>query len=80
MERYLLSSVGLMFLLALGAFLLFVPLLSIATVALIVLGLGLMFWIGFRIGRRSWPRMKQHMPLHTGLHNGPHIDSIDSHA
>jgi len=80
MERYLLSSVGLLFLLTLGAFLLFVPLLSIATVGLIIIGLGLMFWLGFRIGRRSWPRMKQNLHLHTTLHNGPHIDSIDSHA
>ena len=80
MERYFLPSIGLLFLGTLGAFLLFVPLLSIASVALILMGLGLMFWIGFRIGRRSWPRIKHEMNLHSGMSNGARIDSLDSHA
>jgi hypothetical protein len=56
MERYLYSTAGVLFLGMLAAFLLFVPLLSLASVIFIIFGLAVMFWLGFRVGRRTWPR------------------------
>jgi len=50
MIRFLLVCFGILFLTTLGAFFLIVPLLSLATVALILTGLILMFGIGFQVG------------------------------
>jgi hypothetical protein len=36
-----------------GAFFLFVPLLSVVTVACILVGLMLMFWLGIQVGTRG---------------------------
>jgi hypothetical protein len=56
MERYffssLLSLAGILFLGTLGAFFLFVPLISIASVTLILIGLASMFILGWLAGRR----------------------------
>jgi len=50
MQRCFLASSGALFLGSAGAFFLFVPLLSIATVVLMVVGLMLMFGLGFQAG------------------------------
>ena len=77
MERYILSSAGVLLLGTLAAFLLFVPMLSIFSVALIILVLGLMFCLGFQVGRRRWPRIKHELNKHDfvkhdlPLHAGP---------
>ena len=52
MQRFLLASIGAMFLGSAAAFFLFVPPLSIATVVLILVGLMLMFGLGFQAGAR----------------------------
>jgi hypothetical protein len=51
--RFLLASSGLLFLGSMGAFFLFVPLLSVATVACILMGLMLMFGLGIQVGTRG---------------------------
>jgi len=61
MERYIFSSAGILLLGTLGAFLLFVPLLSIASVTLILLALGLMFCLGFEVGRRRLRRITKNV-------------------
>jgi hypothetical protein len=53
MIRILLASSGLLFLVSLGAFFLFVPLLSLATVACMLVGLMLMFGLGVQVGTRK---------------------------
>lgn len=58
MQRLLLASSGALFLGSVGAFFLFVPLLSIATVVLMLVGLFLMFGFGFQLGARE-PRLPQ---------------------
>jgi hypothetical protein len=50
--RFLLVSSGVLFLGSIGAFFLLASLLSIATVAFLLLGLVLMFWIGVHVGAR----------------------------
>jgi len=50
MRRFLLTSSGALFLGSTGAFFLFVPLMSIVTVALMLGGLMLMFGLGFQAG------------------------------
>jgi hypothetical protein len=50
MQRFLLAFSGVLFLGSAVAFFLFVPLLSIATVVLMVAGLMLMFVLGFQVG------------------------------
>jgi hypothetical protein len=62
MERYLFSSAGILLLGTLGAFLLFVPIMSIVTVTLVLIGLALMFCLGIQVGRRKLPRVKDGMP------------------
>jgi hypothetical protein len=51
--RIFLASSGALFLGSLGAFLLFVPILSIATVVWTLLGLLLMFGLGVQVGSRE---------------------------
>jgi hypothetical protein len=51
--RIFLASSGALFLASLGAFLLFVPILSIATVVWTLLGLLLMFGLGVQVGSRE---------------------------
>ena len=53
MIRSLLTLAGLLFLGSAGAFFLFAPLLSIATVAALLMGLMLMFWLGVEVGTQS---------------------------
>ena len=53
MIRFLLASFGALFLGTIGAFFLFVPLLSIATVVWILGGLMLMFGLGFQAGTQK---------------------------
>jgi len=53
MQRLLLVFSGALFLGSTGAFFLFVSLLSIMTVASIILGLMLMFGIGFQVGTQG---------------------------
>jgi hypothetical protein len=50
--RVLLASFGALFLGSIGAFFLFVPVLSIATVVLILMGFTLMFALGVQVGTR----------------------------
>jgi hypothetical protein len=50
MIRLLLAFVGVLFLGSLGAFFLFVPVLSIMTVTSMLAGLLLMFWLGVQVG------------------------------
>jgi hypothetical protein len=51
--RVLLISSGALFLVSTGAFFLYVPLLSIATAVLILVGLTLMFGLGFQAGSQG---------------------------
>ncbi len=53
MIRFLLASTGLLLLGSVGAFLLFVPLLSIVAVVFVVLSLMLMFGIGVQVGNQG---------------------------
>jgi hypothetical protein len=53
MIRILLASSGALFLGSMGAFFLFVPILSIATVAWTLTGLLLMFGLGVQVGPRK---------------------------
>jgi hypothetical protein len=53
MIRLLLASIGLLLLGSIGAFFLFVPLLSIVAVVCILLGLMLMFGLGVQVGTRG---------------------------
>jgi hypothetical protein len=53
--RILLAGSGAVFLVSIGAFLLFVPLLSIATVVLILIGFMLMFGLGVQVGTQETP-------------------------
>jgi hypothetical protein len=55
MYQLMLASSGLLFVGSAGAFFLYVPLLSIATVVLMLLGLTLMFGLGFQAGFRRQP-------------------------
>jgi hypothetical protein len=48
--QVLLAFAGVMFLASIGAFLLFVPVLSIATMVSILIALTLMFWLGVQLG------------------------------
>ncbi|SRR5579871_6246951 len=50
MIRFLIVCAGILFLTTLGAFFLIVPLLSLAIVVCILIGLILMFGIGFQVG------------------------------
>jgi hypothetical protein len=52
MQRVLLASSGVLFLGSTGAFFLYVPLLSIMTVAWMLVGLMLMFGLGVQVGTR----------------------------
>lgn len=51
--RFLLASSGVLLLGSAGAFFLFVPLLSVATAAVLLMGLILMFLLGVQVGSRS---------------------------
>jgi hypothetical protein len=53
MHRLILASSGALFLGSAGAFLLFVPVLSIATAVMMLMGLMLMFGLGFQTGART---------------------------
>ncbi len=48
--RILLALSGALFLGSIGAFFFFVPLLSIATMVSILVGLTVMFWLGVQVG------------------------------
>jgi hypothetical protein len=67
-ERYLKIAIGVLlgflFLGSLGAFLLYVPVLPFAAVAVVLLGLILMFTLGLQIGRGTLriSRMRRAMP------------------
>ena len=50
MTRFVLASSGVLFLGSIGAFFLFVPMVSIASVVWILTGLMLMFGLGFQAG------------------------------
>lgn len=56
MTRFFLVSSGALLMGSLGAFFLFVPLLSIATVAWIFVGLLFMFGLGFQVGTQAMLR------------------------
>jgi hypothetical protein len=57
MIRSLLALAGLLFLGSAGAFFMFAPVLSIATVASLLMGLMLMFWLGVEVGTQpAYPR------------------------
>src|SRR5262249_31499675 len=53
------AFVGLIFLGSLGAFLLFVPVLSVVTVTLLLIALILMFVLGVQAGGRLMPQVEQ---------------------
>ena len=53
MIRLLVATAGLLLLGSIGAFFLFVPLLSIAAVVCLLLGLMLMFGLGVQVGTRG---------------------------
>jgi hypothetical protein len=69
MYRLMLASSGVLILGSTGAFLLFVPVLSIATVALMLVGLTLMFGLGFQAGFRRKP--------HSQLVNRSVVDQLN---
>jgi hypothetical protein len=71
MYQLILVSCGALFLSSAGAFLLFVPLLSIATVVVLLVGLMLMFWLGFHSGIRAMVRIP-----HAGRRN-PHVHLVN---
>ena len=50
MERYVVSSLGVLLAGSIGAFLLYVPILPLAAVVLVLLGLILMFFLGLYLG------------------------------
>jgi hypothetical protein len=71
MQRFFLAFCGALFVGSAGAFLLFVPLLSIATVVLIMVGLMLMFGLGFQAGaKRMSPSERIEKPVWA-----PHQDT-----
>jgi hypothetical protein len=53
LKHFLLASSGALFLGSVGAFFLFVPLLSIMTVVWILMGLMLMFGLGIQVGAQG---------------------------
>ena len=55
MKRFLWASTGALFLGSIGAFFLLVPLLSIMTAVWILLGLMVMFGLGFQAGTERMP-------------------------
>ncbi len=61
-QRFLLAFSGALFLGSTAAFLLFVPLLSIATVVWILVGLVLMFGLGIHVGSPLKPRARAAAP------------------
>jgi hypothetical protein len=65
LQRLFLVSSGALFLGSAGAFLLFVPLLTIGTVVLILGGLMLMFGLGFQVG------MQRMAPTAVPIYIGP---------
>lgn len=62
--RFLLTASAALFLASTGAFLLYVPPLSIATVVLILVGLTLMFGLGFQAGGQGM------VPIQTAENQG----------
>jgi len=72
MLRLILVSSGALFLGSAGAFLLFVPPVSIATVVLMLLGLLLMFGLGFQTGAQG---MVSFISAPSGL---PQVQSIEN--
>lgn len=53
MIRFLLAATGVLLLFSIGAFLWFVPVISIVATVFILLALPLMFGIGFQVGNRG---------------------------
>ena len=58
MYRLMLASCGALLLGSAGAFFLFVPVLSIATVVLMLVGLTLMYGLGFQAGAEGTVRLR----------------------
>jgi hypothetical protein len=59
MLHYLLACSGILLFGSLGAFFMLVPVLPTITVALMLMGLALMFELGLQVGRRRAP---EHLP------------------
>lgn len=66
-QRYLLSSLGLLFVASVGAFLLYVPMLTAVVVATILAGMICMFLLGF-IARGSRRRQNHPPQAFTTIH------------
>jgi hypothetical protein len=70
-ERYLLSSLGALFAASIGAFLLYVPILPLAAIVVVLLGMVLMFFLGLHLGsqeilRIDEPDRKRDLPAFLG--------------
>ena len=70
MTRFVIIFAAVLFVGSIGAFFLFVPPLWIATVALLLTGFMLMFWLGVQVGIGSMrffkSKSRRHAPKRTG--------------
>jgi hypothetical protein len=64
-QRYLLGTLGLLFAGSVGAFLLYVPMMSALAVGTILLGMICMFALGFMARKPTIRRRNHHPNLHT---------------
>jgi hypothetical protein len=70
-ERYLLSCLGALFAASIGAFLLYVPIMPLAAIVVVLLGMVLMFFLGLHLGgqemlRTEEPDRKRALPALLG--------------
>jgi len=56
-ERYVLSFLGVLLAISIGAFFLYVPIVPLAAVAIVLLGLILMFFLGLYLGAHEMPEI-----------------------
>ncbi len=77
-QRFFLASFGTLFLGSAVAFFLFVPLLSLATVVLMVVGLMLMFGLGFQAGAQRMKSSERNAPVLLQVHDTGAFDEWES--
>jgi uncharacterized iron-regulated membrane protein len=78
-QRFFLAFSGALFLGSAVAFFLFVPLLSLATVVLMVVGLMLMFGLGFQAGAKRMKPSERNAPVLLQVHDTGGFDEWESH-